>query len=157
MKHFSKTLVAALGLLTVVAMAPTTASASGNLHLNLPGLSIGLHDNDHGHKKHRKRYRNKHYRDNHYSHDDRRHDRYYNQRRNHRHYYNDRRDRRYYNNHRSYNDYYYSSRRNNDRRYSNRSYSNNSRRGDVCPMEGYSRNYNRNLNCYKHKGHFHCS
>ena len=153
MKHFSKTLVAALGLLTVVVMAPTTASASGNLHLNLPGLSIGLHDEHHGHRKHRKRYRNKHYRDNHYSQrryrDDRHHDRYYNH---HRHYYNDKRDRRYYNNHRSYNDYYYSGRRNNDR-----SYSNNSRPGDVCPMEGYSRNYNRNLNCYKHKGHFHCS
>ena len=153
MKHFSKTVIAALGLLTVVAMAPTTASASGNLHLNLPGLSIGLHDNDHGHKQHRKRYRNKHYRDNHYSQrryrDDRRH---YNQHHHNRHYYDDRRDRRYYNNHRSYNDYYYSGRRNNDRRYSN-----NARRGDVCPMEGYSRNYNRNLNCYKHKGHFHCS
>lgn len=152
MKHLSKTLMATLGLLTALATTPV-ASASGSLHLNLPGLSIGVHD-DHGHKKHRKRYRNRHHNDHYYSnrHERRNSQRYYNQRRSNHYDYNNRRSNRYYNNRRSNNNYYYGGRRNNDR-----GYYNDSRRVEACPTIGYTPRYDRNRNCYRHKGHFHCS
>ena len=162
MKHFTKTLMAAFGLITAVAMAPTASASGSSLHLNLPGISIGVHDG-HGNKKYRNRHRSRHhnsshyrddyYRDKRYRHrDDRRSKRYYNQRRNNDYYYSDRKSKRYYNTRRYNDNYYYGGRGNNDRRYYN-----DSRYVEVCPVEGYSRNYNRNRSCYKHKGHFHCS
>ncbi|MFT6407646.1 MAG: hypothetical protein ACJAQ6_001059 [Arenicella sp.] len=152
MKLSAKHLFATLGMATVMVVAPTSAAAKGSIHLDLPSLSIGLHDDHRSHKRHRK-HQNKHYRS-HYN------DHYDNRRYERRHH---RRDRnRYYNNHR-YNDNYSSGRQYNqrhDRRhnsYPNDSYRNDSYRAEVCPIDGYSRYYDRGRNCYQHKGHFHCS
>ena len=154
MKLSAKHLFATLGMLTVLAVTPTTAFADGSVHLDLPGLSIGLHDDHRSYKRHRKHYRNRY--DNHRS-----ERRRYRQNRDHR--YSDRHyrsgqrynnDRRYYSD-RRYNDNYYSERRSNRR--SNNNYRNDSYRVEVCPIDGYSRGYDRNRNCYEHKGHFHCS
>lgn len=153
MKHLSKTLMATFGLLTALTMAPTASASGSSLHLNLPGFSIGVHD-DHGHKKYRKRYRNRHHNDSYYRnrYDHRNSDRYYNQRRSNSYYYNNRNSNRYYNNRRNNNNYYSGGRRNNDRRYYN-----DSRRVEVCPIIGYTPRYDRYRDCYRHKGHYHCS
>lgn len=141
MKHLSKTLIATVGLLSALLTAPI--ASAGSVHLNLPGISIGVHD---GHR----------YKDN----------RYRSHRSNDRRYYKKRKYQRHYDN----NDYYYDrSSRNSkyDRRYNNNNYyggnSNydrrdyRSNRSQVCPTRGYTPRYDRNRNCYKHKGHFHCS
>jgi len=140
MKLFSKHLVAAFSLITVIAMTPTSAFARGSIHIDVPGFSIGVH-NDRGYRsrghRHSRKYNRRYYNSN------RRYKkRYYNSRR-----YNNRR----YNN-RRYNDNYYSGGRGYNRGYYNDSY-----RAEVCPIDGYSRYYDRNQNCYEHKGHYHCS
>lgn len=148
-KKLSKPLISLFGALLMIALTPSAAYAGGSgITLNLPGLTIGVHDRDR--KRYRQRHHYRHHNDYYYESRNRRNKRFYNQR-----HYNDRhynkRGNRYYNT-RRYNDhYYYGGRGNNDRRYYN------SRRSDVCPINGYSRNYNRSRNCYKHKGHFHCS
>jgi len=139
MKLFNKLSASALGLVLLLALAPGTAMARGGLYLDLPGLSIGVH-NSHGSKyRHRKSYR-RDYRHNYYD------DRYRSRR------YDRRRDRqRYYNN--GYNDnYYYGGRRSN--RYYNYS---RPRRVEVCPLAGYSPYYLSDGECTKHKGHYHCN
>lgn len=142
MKPFHKHFIAAFGLITVLAVAPTSAFARGSVHIDVPGFSIGIHD-DHGYKhrkRHHRKYRKRYSNDRYY--DDRRYrKRYYNNRR-----YNERRYKRRYND-----NYYYSGRRN------NRGYYNDRYRAEVCPTDGYSRYYDRNRNCYEHKGHYHCS
>lgn len=146
-------IAAIIGILTFVGI-PTNAKASGgSVHIDLPGLSIGFHDDHYKKKRYRKQYRDRRsYRDRGY-YRDRGHYRgrhYYNERRAHRR--DHRRHDRYYNN-RRYNDrYYYSGR--SDRRDRNRYYQG---RSQICPVAGYSPYYDRGLNCYRHKGHYHCS
>ncbi len=142
LKRHAVILFGAAGLIGLLS-APSTAQAGGSVHLNLPGLSIGVHD-DHHYKK--KRYR-RHYRDRYYYDDHWRKKRYYKKRHYKKRYYN--RDyygsrydrRRYYND-----DYYYGGR---SSRYD--------RRRNYCPDPGYSSYDNDNLDCYRHKGHYHCS
>lgn len=138
MKLFTKFSAAALGLTLLFAMTPGTAMAGGSVHIDIPGLSLGVHDGHRSKYRHKKRYHKRHYND-YYDND-------YRSRR-----YERRRDReRYYN---SYNDdYYYSGRRN------SRSYNySRPRRVEVCPRAGYSRYYLRDSECSSHKGHFHCT
>ena len=124
------------GLATSMAIVPTTASAKGSVHIDIPGISIGYYDNHY-----RKSYRQKRHYNNH-----RRHNRYYNKR-----YYND-----------SYRGNGYSKRnyRSNDRGY-DRSYNDRPRsrsynRGNYCPIAGYSVNAYRDQSCYSHGDHYHC-
>ncbi len=141
MTFSAKHLFATLSLLTALAVTPSTASAGDSVHISVPGLSIGFHDVHHSDRY----YRKKHYRSKNYYYDDRRYER--------RKYRKSRK--RYYNKRRYNNNYYY-----NDRRY-DRGYSNGYRydnyRSNVCPIDGYSRYYDRDRNCYEHKGHYHCS
>lgn len=152
-------LASAFGLLGI-ALTPVTAQAGGSLHLDLPGISIGVHDHQYKKKRYRRVYRNnrghrsrhRNYRNDHYYDDykPRRYERrrsnryYYNRGYNNR--YNDRYNYRYNNGYN--NDYYYGGR-------SNRNYNN--RRVEVCPINGYSPYYDDNLRCTRHKDHFHCS
>lgn len=145
MKLSTKHLFATLSLLTALTLAPTSAFAKGSVHVDIPGLSIGVHDNHRSYTRHRNEKR--HYREG--------RDHYYSDRRY-------KRDRQYYNN-RHYNDRRsQSKRRYNDNnyysgsRYNNR-YRNDGYRVEVCPIDGYSRYYDRSSNCYEHKGHYHCS
>ncbi|RBP53459.1 hypothetical protein [Arenicella xantha] len=132
MKMLSHLSVASLGLILLVGLTPTTAMAKGSLHLDLPGISIGVHD-DHRKRQHRQHYREKRYQNRHY---DRHQSRKY--------------DRRSYR-HDSYrNDYsrqYYYGGRDNQYR---------SRSSARCPSPGFSEYYYRNRDCYRHKDHFHC-
>lgn len=123
-----------------LALAPTPASAGGKLHIDLPGISIGVHD-DHYYgkkKRYRKVYKNDHYYNGH---------RKYKRKKYHKRYRND-----YYYGNRYYDDYYYEKPR---RYYQRRQYR--ERRAPICPAAGYSPYYNDNLSCYRHKDHFHCS
>ena len=129
------------GLATSMALVPTTASAKGSVHIDIPGISIGYSDNHYG-----KNYRQKRHYNNH-----RRHNRKHN-------YYN----KRHYN--QSYSGYGYSDRsyRNNDRGYSDRRYNNQSRtryyeRDNYCPDPGYSTRAYRDQSCYSHGDHYHCN
>ena len=142
MKLSVKHLLATLSMLTVLAVTPTTALAKGSVHIDVPGFSIGVHDDYY--------YRNRSYSRKSNS---RRYNNYYNDNRYERRRYRQSRNR-YYNN-RRYNDNYYSGGRQYDRRY-DRGYDN-GYRAEVCPIDGYSRYDDRNRNCYEHKGHFHCS
>ncbi len=134
-------------LISVMAIAavPSTANAGGKIHLDLPGISIGVHGDRHYKKRHRRIHRNHHRHYDSHSYDSYRYkrkyrpksyDRYYDNKRN------------YYGNRNYYDNYYYGG---NSRRYYN------NRRGNVCPDPGYSPYYNDNLSCYRHKDHFHCS
>lgn len=158
--------VALLATLSTVALValPTTATARGSVHVDIPGLSIGIHDDRYKKKRHRRvyknRHRNNHYNNDHYYDDHRYHKKKYRKKHYHKkRYYNDgyykkkyhKKRGRYNNHHNGYdnsydNDYYYGGRSN---RYD--------RRTEICPINGYSPYYNDNLNCYRHKGHFHCS
>ena len=150
MKLSAKHFFAALSMLTVLAAAPTTASAGDSVYISVPGLSVGFHD---VHHRSNRRYRNK--------------NTYYDNNRNYKGKY--RQSRKRYSRNRNYNNRNYSSRNYNNRSYSNRSYNdgnyynyskrtyNNSYRGDYCPTDGYSQYYDRNRNCYEHNGHYHCS
>ena len=120
MKLSAKHLIAAFSLLTVMAVAPTSAYAGGSVYFNGPGISIGVHDNHKYRKRSRKQYRN----------------RYYNDRR----YY---KKNNYYSGGRSYyRDSYRNSNRYYDRGYDSR-YDRNSydrrydRRPEVCPVNRY--------------------
>ena len=59
------------GILTCVALAPTSASAKGSVHINVPGISIGFYDGHHRHykKKYRHRHRYRHHHNNYYYYD----------------------------------------------------------------------------------------
>lgn len=141
MKLNAKHLLAIASSIAVLAFAPmSSASAGDSIHIDLPGISIGFH----GDHRYNKRYRNKYYR--HYNND------YYRDRRYDRRKY--RQSRRYYNN--RYNDNYYYYDRRSNRRYNN-GYRYDDYRSNVCPIDGYSSRYDRNRNCYEHKGHYHCS
>jgi hypothetical protein len=161
MTLFAKHLFATLGMVTVMVVTPTSASAKGSIYLDWPSISIGLYDDHRSHKRYRT-HQNKHYRS-------RYNDHYDNRRYEKRHH---RRDRnRYYNSHR----YDYNSsdrydnrrydRRNNSYRndsyrndsYRNDSYRNRGYQGALCQIDGLSRHSDRGRNCYPHKGHFHCS
>jgi hypothetical protein len=159
MKLSAKHLIATLGMFTVIVVTPTSAFARGSVHLDLPGLSIGVHD-DHrsnrGHRKHhRKHYNNHRSRHNDY-YDNRRYDNHRYERRDHR-----RSHKRHYKN-RRYNDNYYSSGRYNNQRYDRRDnnyrndrYRNDRLRVEICPIDGYSRYYQQGRNGYQHKDHYH--
>ncbi|MBT8115839.1 MAG: hypothetical protein KJP04_10670 [Arenicella sp.] len=129
---FSKT-IATAALLTSMALIPTTASARGSVHIDVPGFSIGFHDRHYYGKHHR-------YRDRHHW----RHKRHFK-----RHY---RRDHYWRPRHRGYGSGYY------DRGYRNYGYAPRSRYygGTLCPTPGYSPYWYGGGNCYAHKGHFHC-
>lgn len=133
--------LALFGLITTVALVPSTASAKGSVHLDLPGLSIGYHDNHYRHGRYHKR---KHYRKRHHR----------------RHHYRGHRDRHYYNRHRDYGyrDYGYSHRgyRYYDHGYYYKPRKRHYNRGNYCPTAGYSEYAYDNRNCYRHDGHFHC-
>jgi len=151
MKLSAKHLLAAFSMLTVMAIAPTSAFAGGSVHLDVPGFSIGVHDDHKYRKRHRKHYRSRYY-------DDRRYERRH--RRNSNDYYN----RRYYNDNyyssgrRHYRDSYRNYDRRYDRRYDRNSYDRRyDRRAEICPIDGYSARYDRNRSCYEHKDHYHCS
>ncbi len=138
-------LLTTLSAITLIAL-PTSASAGGSVHVDIPGLSIGVHENHYNKKRHRRVYKNRH-RNNHYRND---------------YYYDDHRDRKRYHKKRYYNGGYYKKRYykkryyNNDYYYGERSNRYN-RRAEICPIAGYSPYYNDNLDCYRHKDHFHCS
>lgn len=131
--HFRK-ILALSAMAFSVAVVPTTASAAPSIHLDLPGLSIGLHD--HHNRHYRKRYK-------------RHHKRYYKDR--YRHYDNHypRRSYRYY----DYGNRYYDGGRSNR---SPRRYYDRHDRYDRCPTPGYSSYYYRNGGCYSHGDHYHC-
>jgi len=118
MKLFNKISISALSAVMLLALTPATSMARGSVHIDIPGLSIGVHDGYRGKHKH-KRY----YRDNSYYKDD------YRSRR-----YERRRDRRsdYYYNNRYDNNNYYSGRK--SKRYYNYS---EPRRVRICPRTGY--------------------
>lgn len=134
MKHLAKLSVAGFCAVMIVALTPSTAQARGSVHIDIPGISIGVHD-DHRYR-HKRKYRqrrdhyNSRYRD--------RRDNYYRERR------KSRRDNR---RNRYSNDYYYGGGNN---------YYERPRRTQVCPTYGYSRYYVRDRGCYRHKGHYHC-
>ena len=145
MKLSAKHLLATLGMLSVLAVAPTSAFAGDSIYIDVPGISIGFHGDRHSNKHHRKHY-NKRYNRQHY--DGRRYERRkYRQKRNR--YYDDN----YYND-RKYDRRYNNSYRNNS--YRNNNYRNDGYRAQVCPIDGYSSYYDRSRNCYEHKGHYHC-
>ena len=129
----------------VIAALPKNAQAGASLHLDFPNISIGIHDDHYKKRHHRRVYRDRHYHnDYHYQYRPHRYRFHYRDRPN----YNRYRDKshRYYRN-RYYRDRYY------DRRY-DRGYD---RRVERCPSATFSRYYDRNLDCYRHKDHFHCS
>jgi len=133
-KTFTK-FAAALAVLTMCVAMPSTASARGSVHVDLPHFSIGFHDNGYrSYRKHRKHYRK--HRRNHYN----------DYRRNHH-------NKRYYNK-RYYDDGNYTSYRS-DRSYRNkqrsRRYSDN-----YCPTYNYSDRYYQNDGCTAHGNHYHC-
>jgi len=136
MKLLSKHAIAAFGLIFAFVAAPTTASASGRVHIDVPGISIGYYG-DHGYR-HKKHYKRK-YRNNYYN------DYRYNKRR-----YNKRR----YDNRRYRNNYYYGGSRYNNR-YDNR-YNSRDRYYERCPIAGFSLRIDDRRDCYEHKGHYHC-
>ncbi len=132
MNFFSiRKLLAMSAMALTVAAVPGTASAGGSIHLDIPGFSIGFHDD------HRYRKRHRHYKS---------HKRY-------------KRYKRHYRNHDSY-DYYprrsyryydgYRSNRYDRRRYRDRD------RYESCPTPGYSSRYYRDRGCYSHGDHYHC-
>ena len=127
--------IAAFGLLTVIALVPTTASARSSVHVDIPGFSIGFHDRNRYGWRQNRRHSNRHSRRNH-SYDY-----------GHRNYGSG-----YYD--RSYRGYGYAPR-------SYRGYGNAPRSGyygrDVCPIAGYSPYGYRDRGCYAHKDHFHCN
>jgi hypothetical protein len=146
MKLSAKHLFATLGMFTVIAVTPTSAFAKGSVHFDLPGLSIGVHDDHRSNSRHRKHYNNNHrsrYND-HY--DNRRYER-----RQHR------RDHKRHSKGQRYNDNYYSSGRHDNRRYERRndSYRSDSYRVEVCPIDGYSRYFQQGRRGYQHKDHYH--
>jgi len=137
MKQLAKYSIAAFSTALIMALAPNTASAGGSLHLDLPGISIGVYDD------HRYRYKRKYRHSKRYGH--RYNDGYYRDRG----YYRERRRARRSERRQRYsNDYYYGGR---DRYYDR------PRRAERCPAYGYSRYYVRDRGCYKHKDHYHCS
>lgn len=147
MKLSAKHLFATFSILTALVVAPTSAIAGDKVYISVPGISIGFHGDHHSNKRYRKQYSKKRYNNS---------NRRYNNN-----YYSNSRSSNY---NRGYNNYDRSYSNNYDRSYNNnydRSYNNNYRndgyRGSVCPIDGYSQNYDRNRNCYEHKGHFHCS
>ncbi|MFQ3245557.1 MAG: hypothetical protein ACJAYF_000222 [Arenicella sp.] len=145
MKLSAKHLFATLGMFTVIVVTPTSAFARGSVHLDIPGLSIGVHDDyrsDRRHRKHQRKHHRKHYNT-------------------HRSRHNDHYDKRHYKN-RRHNDNYYSSGRYNNQRYDRRDnnyrndqYYNDRRRVEICPIDGYSRYYQQGRNGYQHKDHYH--
>ena len=143
MKLFNKISISALSVVILLALTPGTAMAKGSIHIDIPGLSIGVHDGYRGKHKHRKHKR--YYRDNYYYEDHYRSNRYDRRR--------DRRERKrdYYYNNRYDNNYYYGSRK--SKRYYNYS---EPRRVQRCPNAGYSRYYLKNRGCSSHNDHFHC-
>ena len=136
MKLLNKHSLALMGVVFLVAAVPSNAHAQGSVHLNVPGFSIGWHDNN-------SNYRNKHYKSNRRHYDRRHYDRprkYHSRNNNH------------YDNSRYYDDYYSGGQRNNSRdRYNDRP-----NVVAVCPIVGYARYRDRNRSCYQHKGHYHC-
>jgi len=133
MKLFTKYSISAFGLVALLALVPGTAMARGSLYIDIPGVSIGVHD-DHGKRYHRKRKYKRSY--NNYYNQDRRYERKRDRRRNYRNNYNE--------------SYYYDGGR---RNYNDRS----QRRVEICPQVGYSPYYLRDSGCNSHKDHFHCS
>jgi len=127
-----KKLVTMLTAVLTLSVVPTSASAGGSVHINVPGFSIGYHGDYYGRKHYRKNYNRA--------------------KRSHRYYRNQYRDRDYYNYRprRSYN-YYYDGYRSRDR-YRSR-YRNDY---DYCPTPGFSVRYYRNRGCYSHGDHYHC-
>jgi hypothetical protein len=146
MKLSAKHLFATLGMFTVIAVTPTSAFAKGSVHFDLPGLSIGVHDDHRSNSRHRKHYNNNHrsrYND-HY--DNRRYERRHHRREHKRHY-----------NKRHYNDNYNSRGRHDSQRYDrrNNSHRSDSYRVEVCPIDGYSRYFQQGRRGYQHKDHYH--
>jgi hypothetical protein len=146
MKLSAKHLFATLGMFTVIAVTPTSAFAKGSVHFDLPGLSIGVHDDHRSNRRHRKHYNNNHrsrYND-HY--DNRRYERRHHRREHKRHY-----------NKRHYNDNYNSRGRHDSQRYDrrNNSHRSDSYRVEVCPIDGYSRYFQQGRRGYQHKDHYH--
>lgn len=129
MKTFTRFSMAGAGLIALLLLVPGTAAAKGSVHIDIPGLSIGVHDDHYRH--HRKHYRgDRHHKKRHYR---KRHRQSY--------YY----DPYYY-------DPYYSNQY--DYRSGRRDYR--SRYAPRCPTAGFSEYYLRNRDCYRHKDHFHC-
>ena len=126
-KSAIRNIVFAFGIVMSLSLIPSTVSAKGGVHINLPGISIGVSD----------RYsRNRHY------------NRYDNRYR-----YN--RSRGYYSpsyrsttrkSYRRSNNYYYQ-----PRRVYTPSY-----RSNICPDPGYSASYYEGHGCYEHLDHYHC-
>ena len=145
MKLSAKHLFAALGMFTAIVVTPTSALAQGSLHLDLPGLRIGVHDDhryDRRHRKHHRKHHRKYYNNNYRSRHNDYYDDYRYERRHHR-----RNHKRHYNN-RRYNDNYYSGGRYND-------YRNDRITVEICPIAGYSRYYQQGRKGYQHKDHYH--
>ncbi|MFT5574115.1 MAG: hypothetical protein ACI9FR_003052 [Cryomorphaceae bacterium] len=157
MKLLKKHSLALMGIVFLVAAVPSNSHAKGSVHLDVPGFSIGWHDNN-------RNYRNNHYKSGrrHYNHnsydrkhyDRKRYDRRYND------YYRDdyrnrkhhNRNNNHYDNNRYYDDYYSGGQRNNSRN----SYYDRPNVVAICPIGGYARYRDRNRSCYQHKGHYHC-
>ena len=132
-RSFAK-VAAIFSMVAMLAAVPSTASARGSIHLDLPHFSVGFHDDGHRSYRKQRKHQRKHYRKH------RRND-YNNHRRS---YYN----KRYYDN--GYNTSYRS-----DRRYRN-NYNPPRYSDNYCPTYNYSKNYYRNDGCTPHADHYHC-
>jgi len=124
-------LSAFISLAVIFNLAWATNAHAGKIVINTPNFSVGYKNHGHHHSRSYKRYPKRHYYRDHYYQDD---------------YYSDRYDRRRYNRH-NYNDRRY-------RRYEQRYYDDYSY--NRCPSPGFSLHATLGLDCYPHKGHFHC-
>lgn len=129
----TRRVLALLAMTISIAAVPSTASARGSVHVDIPGFSIGFHDHDRHYRKRHKRYKRhyrKHHRNHHRGYRYRSYDYY---------------PRRSY----RYNDYYDDYRGRSNRRGYRDDY-------EYCPTPGYSSRYYRNRGCYSHGDHYHC-
>lgn len=145
MKLFSiNKLLVLSGIALSVAVAPTTASARGSVHIDVPGFSIGFHDDNRHYRKRHKRYHKRHHSKHYSGRSNRYYDGYGYQSRGYRYGSDSYRNRSYRN---SYKNGYRSGYKNSYR---------NDYRGDYCPTPGYSPRYYDDRGCYAHGDHYHC-
>lgn len=161
MKLFNKHSIAAVGLILAISGTPSTAMAKGNVHLNLPGISINVGDHrGKSHRRHNKKYYNSNRRGHSSSYRDNRRDynRKYRKSQRNSYYSRDHRQHDYRNSNRryerrTYNNNYYSG---SQRYYPQNRYDDRSRRIEVCPIVGFSLYIDNSRSCYEHNDHYHC-
>jgi len=137
--------LAVMAIVTTVAVIPNTASARSSIHIDLPSISLSLHDR-HGYRNNRRGIRHNFHNNYHSYRNSRQYKRnnYRSHRGNYRNHYT---NNNYYTNGYSYRGFGFQPRS----QYNQPSY-----RGPICPTPGFSTGYDENRGCYAHKDHFHC-